>query len=287
MDAKKDINISLNSQDAKNALIIKVFEKDDTVLFLYKKIERIVAALYLVTGVMNESDNLRREIRKKSLEILEKSLLLGTASNLKAESLSRLAVDLIHLISLLNVTFLSGLFSEMNFIVIKKEIDHLVDLINNKYPSEASSINRDTLLDREFFMVPSHQFSGTNSTITDQGSNKGGTGLRRIGSWTDLAKLRDDEYKTKEDSRKDGGMHHNGPIKDTSSKSAVSVQVSSDRRARIIDLLKSKDRLMIKDFLSVVTGVSEKTIQRELLKMVAMGVLKKEGERRWSRYSIA
>jgi len=42
----------------------------------------------------------------------------------------------------------------------------------------------------------------------------------------------------------------------------------------------------VKDFAKVITDISEKTIQRELLDLVQRGVIKKEGERRWSRYSL-
>lgn len=286
MDSKKDINISFNSQDAKNGLVIKVFEKDGTTLFIYKKIERIVAAIYLVTGIVDEDEGLRQEIRMKSLEVLERSLLLGTEANLKTETLGKLAVDLIHMATLINVAFVSGLFSEMNFIVIKKEIDHLIDLINTKYLG-SSNVNRDTLLDREFFTVPSHQFSGSGLSGSDPVNDKEGYGFRQIGSWGDLMKFKDNEYKSRDENKKDGTSPRIGPLKDKDTQGVPPMSVSGDRRSKIVDLLKSKDRLTIKDFLTVITGVSEKTIQRELLKMVALGVLKKEGERRWSRYSIA
>ena len=36
-----------------------------------------------------------------------------------------------------------------------------------------------------------------------------------------------------------------------------------------------------------VTAISEKTIQRDLAAFTESGVLKKTGDRRWSRYSIA
>jgi hypothetical protein len=42
----------------------------------------------------------------------------------------------------------------------------------------------------------------------------------------------------------------------------------------------------MKDFVKVIPECSEKTIQRELLDLVGKGVLKKEGERRWSTYSL-
>lgn len=66
-----------------------------------------------------------------------------------------------------------------------------------------------------------------------------------------------------------------------------SVDSKEDRQASIIKLLSKKSGLSIKDFTDTIHGVSEKTIQRELLAMVASGVLKKEGERRWSTYSLA
>lgn len=59
------------------------------------------------------------------------------------------------------------------------------------------------------------------------------------------------------------------------------------RQTAILDLLKKKHEIMIKDISPVIDGVSEKTIQRELLYLVKEGVLKKEGEKRWSKYSLA
>ncbi len=63
--------------------------------------------------------------------------------------------------------------------------------------------------------------------------------------------------------------------------------LQKDRRATILALLQRKDRLTIKDVSSVIKDCSEKTIQRELLALVAQGVLVKDGERRWSTYRLA
>lgn len=67
---------------------------------------------------------------------------------------------------------------------------------------------------------------------------------------------------------------------------AVSVKKSS-RQSVIIAILKRKKEIMIKDVSPLISGCSEKTIQRELSTMVRSGVLKKIGEKRWSRYSLA
>ena len=59
-----------------------------------------------------------------------------------------------------------------------------------------------------------------------------------------------------------------------------------DRRTIILALIKQKPQLAVKDITKSIPGVSEKTIQRELLAMVAEGILVKKGERRWSTYSL-
>ncbi len=67
---------------------------------------------------------------------------------------------------------------------------------------------------------------------------------------------------------------------------AVSVKKNS-RQSIIIGLLKRKKEIMIKDVSPLISGCSEKTIQRELSEMVAAGILRKMGEKRWTRYTLA
>jgi len=60
----------------------------------------------------------------------------------------------------------------------------------------------------------------------------------------------------------------------------------TDRRERIKTILEAKGEATIKDISEIVTDVSEKTIQRELNAMIEEGIVKRQGERRWSRYSL-
>ena len=71
--------------------------------------------------------------------------------------------------------------------------------------------------------------------------------------------------------------HNKTSEKDTNS-------TSDSRRKDILSLFLNKDKISIKDAVSVVPNVSEKTIQRELISMVEAGLLIKEGDRRWSTY---
>ncbi len=61
---------------------------------------------------------------------------------------------------------------------------------------------------------------------------------------------------------------------------------SSERRSIILNKIKEKPSVNVRDLADSIPHVSEKTIQRELLAMVSEGLLVKRGERRWSTYSL-
>jgi hypothetical protein len=91
-----------------------------------------------------------------------------------------------------------------------------------------------------------------------------------------------------------GTITEEKPIKQRRSKPALSEgatpssEVSStyDRRERIKTVLEAKGEATIKDISEIITDCSEKTIQRELNAMIADNVVKRQGERRWSKYSL-
>lgn len=58
------------------------------------------------------------------------------------------------------------------------------------------------------------------------------------------------------------------------------------RRDSILAVLKDRKMSFIKDISTLISGVSEKTIQRELAALVAEGVVERKGNRRWTTYSL-
>lgn len=62
--------------------------------------------------------------------------------------------------------------------------------------------------------------------------------------------------------------------------------VINDRQEKILEHLKQAERAKISDFAPHFVGISTKTIQRDLQDLVIKNVLKKEGEKRWTVYSI-
>lgn len=85
----------------------------------------------------------------------------------------------------------------------------------------------------------------------------------------------------------------NNPIESNTSAPIKSFNLSNtdlldktQRQKQILDYLKGKGWLSIKDIADTLPNFSSKTVQRELLELVDKGLLKKKGERRWSRYSL-
>lgn len=68
---------------------------------------------------------------------------------------------------------------------------------------------------------------------------------------------------------------------------AASRAQHAERRRRIKDILASQGQATIKDISDKMTDCSEKTVQRELGALVQDGEVLKEGERRWSSYTLA
>lgn len=61
---------------------------------------------------------------------------------------------------------------------------------------------------------------------------------------------------------------------------------ASDRQQVIMEYLNQEGESSIKDIHGVVKDMSEKTLQRELQKMIKDNLIQKKGERRWSVYYI-
>ena len=62
--------------------------------------------------------------------------------------------------------------------------------------------------------------------------------------------------------------------------------VGGQYHQKILDFIKEKGSVSVKDVATVVTDCSEKTIQRELAFLVDQSVLHRVGQKRWARYLL-
>lgn len=85
--------------------------------------------------------------------------------------------------------------------------------------------------------------------------------------------------------------HTKGPIKDIQ-KDAIKInsqkQISNgkDRKEKVMNVIREKGEVTIKDIAAIIPDCSEKTLQRDLADMVLSGMVNKKGERRWTVYFL-
>ena len=289
MEHKKDNLISSETPVSKNTFIFQLFEKDNYLIFSYKKAEKIVAALYLVTNLLSDSEPIKWQLRDRGLRMIGHILSLKNGSQSKTELASAIFSETIGALSFLEILHTAGLITEMNFSILNRELENLLDSIESKV--QTSGVKN---LEHTFFSIPRDAFVSKEDEKSSV-SEKDVVSRHDLSvtSWTDVSRL-EESYK----------RHYKGhSIKDeipvrhpVSSLTAVTGKMNKGhqnvsgsaekRKTIIIEMLKDKNNLTVKDFSLIIKDCSEKTIQRELLKLVQLSVLKKEGERRWSRYSI-
>lgn len=251
MDLKDNNNRSPQFNDPQNWKSLGFFSAEDYLIYIFKKTEKITSALYLVSGLLKDEEPLKWELRDKGIDLISSSFTASSSlpgdKNVVIQSLFTAALETI---SLLNVARVSNLISDMNHNLLVREIDNILSLLRDRLAQNAE--NAGYILSESFFKTPTLFSTGFKSEPGRNQSNR---------------------------------PHNPENLRETKDQPSSSAK-KSQRQESIISILKGQSNLTIKDFAKYIKGCSEKTIQRELLELVEKGVIKKEGERRWSRYSL-
>ncbi len=278
--------------------------------------ENVATALYLVTNHLKDTEPLKHRVRQISHEILEHMIHLSDMSYAHVESHTA------HLQSLLRIASAAGLIAEQNASILNNALSKILkDTEQYMKPLTNMSISLSDLL----YIEPASDVSlgvasdAQDLTVSPQGSERdqaqslsgassfaiAPTMPSQPSSPAPAAKIaapmpapaapkpaQHEAPKMSFDSvasmrQAFDAMNGNGAsARPSSAERPVSGGQMSDRQQIILKELRNKGQLTVKDLAEKIKGCSEKTIQRELLSLVGSGVLKKEGERRWSRYSI-
>ncbi len=224
---------------------VSVFHNSPSQLYLYKKTERLVSAIYLLSGIISDKEPIKWQMREAGLEMIAQSLSMSDRNGLVATSLN--------LISFLEISHLSQLISEMNYQVLKQEFE---GLIQTAQVEEKRNNPRSISFPENFLTVAEPAPAQENTNVLYKGQN---TMSDRVSFKKPAESVRSGEQKQKD---------------------------KTNRQDLILALLKKGNDLGIKDFTTSIKDCSEKTIQRELASLISKGLIKKEGEKRWSKYSI-
>ena len=269
---------------------------------LAKKCERIATAIYLVTNFLSDTEPLKSRLRTLSIDLVrEASSTRSNGHMTEGHNLDVLRGTILETLSLLELSFIAGLLSEMNFSILKREYAVLRDSIEIKKASRES--RTDNVLGETFFGSSFHAEDQAHKDIIHKGHYDNTMSFKMSDKDTDIKKSEIRNSRQLELPRSDfknftSSEAHRSPsvqprhatvpqIGTPASNIRTTSNVDKEaRQSRIIKLVKDSHEVMVKDITVHFPGLSEKTLQRELVALVVKGVLKKTGERRWSRYSL-
>jgi hypothetical protein len=225
----------------------EIEQKNTDFINIYNRSYRLAAAVFMISNVMDQNEELRTKIKNLSLQLVSVSVNLKDINFLDAKKLiNNLEKNSLELMSMLDIASVAGLISKMNAGILREEFQSFI-LELGKF-SEKFESNKNVSVKGLF----------TESLATNTDNNK-------------LNEVYKNEPKN---------MIGNGVGNDNGHKR------KDLRKNTVLDFIKGHNNVNIKDIMPHITGCSEKTVQRELISLINEGKIKKIGERRWSKYSI-
>lgn len=238
--------------------------------YVVEKVARIASVTYILTRVLEDNSAVKEELQKTSIRLLKDA----TASMQDTTRRIKLLEELSTIILTLEVAERAGVLSKMNVDTLTEDILSFSNYLHTIDWPAGRRYMEENLFGGE---VPREIFS-PEPIPTRTGPFERHT--------TDTEQVRPVHQQGQHDGYTP--ERHRGQSENQRPHYKERVQeVQKDRRATILGLVQRKDKITIKDVTNVIKDCSEKTVQRELLALVRQGVLKKEGERRWSTYTLA
>ncbi len=250
-------------EDNTNNQKLQVFERlskgNKFVFYIYRKISKISGAIYLITDIIKDVEPLKWRLRKTATDTLSLKNFFGDKA-----VFNTLEEHLFELESMLELARLSGVVSEMNALIVGSEVRKLLTEIRER-SKEGFYVPE---LVPSFFEVAKpeslslEEYLARSKELDDKG-HKGQS-------------VRYDLYNPKQASK---------PYSRELSAQPDTSESKGQRRDEILRIIKARGSVTIKDITESVRDCSEKTVQRELMSLVDSKLVKKTGERRWSKYS--
>lgn len=227
----------------------------------YRRAERIAAGLHLITAHVPQEEPLRQKVRDEAVVLLSRTIALRSElRSLESSNIDAFHASIRYLISLARLLTAGGFVSFQNAEAIVGALDDLsgfVDASQRSNLAESISLTRDDLLGPTGPLVPIVK----RPFVKDTGNP---------------VVIQKDSESVKDKN-----------VSVTISRTSNSAASWQNRSRDILDVLRSGHDFSIRDICVRLPDYSEKMIQRELAALVADGRVKKDGLKRWSRYSVA
>ena len=247
----------------------KEFIKDKHVSFVIRKSERIVYGVYLLSQFIPKEDSLCHDLKKAAHTILERVSCFVSVTTISEQNIARVHSHLQYVSTLLSLSYISGYISESNIEIMKNEINYLHKHIEELSTSSVSE-KKQFVIKSDMFVVQQHKIQKTNNEEK-------------------MSFIRQTEKEAIK--KKNSNLSFKNSLAKVA-QSSISKTVSQqkepkeNRELKVLEVIRDKGVVSIKDISSVVFDISEKTIQRTLQTLIDKGQIKKDGERRWAKYQL-
>lgn len=263
MEFKKDKNIDTIIRDT-------VFFGNNLVYYVFKRTQKISKAVYLISEIIKDTEPLKWSLRTVASSMMD----LTGVRDIRQFSYE-IGTKISSLKSLVLLANFSKNISEMNAMIIVRECDEILfSLVDFD-----SSSKQYLTLDKTFFDTPKDDGVSPFVSIIQGEKKDQQTGRDYKGQIKD----RNIDMSFINTSKFVGGLSGDSQM----SKDGIKDNAKSDRKKQILDIIKTMKDVTIKDISGQIRDCSEKTIQRELIGLLSDGVIKRTGDRRWSKYSLS
>ncbi len=247
-------------------------------VYLYVKAQRLSIALHLITNHIKDIEPAKFEVRKNAISLVENvSKLNRTSEKDRQEVIGSIGEMAFAIISIVETLMHVGVVSVDNGSIIKRELVFLVKLADG----HVTSTENKGSLDQEVFNVPAVQERFETKKVHGELQKKQSRKTPLLENQESVS------LGVNEENGQGRNQVFGGKKTEDFSIGHIGQSISDNRISSIVSLLKVRSGLSVKDFMEVIPGVSEKTIQRELAVLADKGVVIRAGERRWTRYSLA
>ena len=239
---------------------------DQTLYSCAQKLGKIAAAVHLVADIMDSKSALAEGLYSKSLAVTSVCYMCVGKSTTKSEDIVNVVLKIDELMALVDIGSIARSISKMNADIITGELvkvkEVIIDVVTNLKKTEQSFV-----LSQYAVAHPIIQDEIMNDSLFE-------------------SKLREYQSKRHQNDIKTTLIAQNDKQSDIDKNKTTLINdiPRVGRQKDILNVIKSSNTTTLAVLRLKVPDCSEKTLQRELAILIDMGLIRKEGNKRWTTY---
>ena len=247
---------------------------NETIYTCAQKSGKISAAIHMIADIMDTELPLAYDLRAKSLSLVTTCFRITRQTGITTNDTMMILLEIDTLMTLVDIGMIARSISKMNGDILRGELtkvrEIIIDLMVKMKQTESSFVLSQYAVQQPVIHDDVLQDSVFESKLKDLHSKRHQNDIK-----TTLIRQSSDQNDIQNDIDK-----NQNDIKTT----LVNDMPRIGRQKDILNLIKSTPMMTPAMLKIKIPDCSEKTIQRELATLLEMGLIRKEGNKRWTTY---